>query len=327
MLSIFYTNDGHLVKLEACPEPGGIARENIVWVDLIHPTKEEEAQVEAFLGVDVPTRDEMEEIEPSSRLYEEEGISYMTAVLVSRAHTDEPENLSVSFLLAGNTLITVRYSEPAPFENYRRRIERQPPNPLRGDILYLGLMDTIIDRLADILETVNRKIDALSHEIFRAPANAKQKPPYKEVLRQIGRQGDLTFKARDSLVSIQRMLTFFQQTLESGNPERKELMSRVKTQLKDVIGINDYASFVAGNINFLLDATLGMISMDQNATIKIFSVVAVVFLPPTLIASIYGMNFQHMPELSWHLGYPMALALMLLSAFLPYKLFKRNGWL
>lgn len=327
MLSIYTQHDHKLVRRDECPAPEDVPREQIVWVDLVHPTKEEETSVEQMLGISIPTREEMEEIEPSSRLYEDNGVLYMTAVLVSNAHTNEPESHSISFVLSQHTLITVRYAEPAPFENFRRRIERQPPVIISGDTLYLGLMETVIDRLADILETVNRKIDGLSHEIFRAPENAKKKAPYKEVLREIGRQGDLTFKARDSLVSIQRMLTFFEQTARSVETERREMASRVKTQLKDVIGINDYAAFVANNITFLLDATLGMISMDQNATIKIFSVVAVVFLPPTLIASIYGMNFEHMPELKWVAGYPMALVIMLLSAYLPYKLFKHKGWL
>ncbi len=327
MIFIFLRRGAALERLDYCPVNEVPAREDILWVDLLHPTKEEEAQVEALLGMNVPTRDEMEEIEPSSRLYEADGIYYMTAVLVARAHTQEPENYSISFLHAGPTLVTVRYSEPAPFENFQRRLQRQPPQPLRSDILYLSLMDAVIDRLADILETVNRKVDALSHEIFRAPTTPKRKPPYQEVLRQIGQQGDLTFKARDSLVSIQRMLTFYQQQLENAPPESREMTGKVRTQLKDVVGINDYAAFVAGNINFLLEATLGFISMDQNATIKIFSVVAVVFLPPTLIASIYGMNFQHMPELGWPYGYPMAIVMMLLSAYGPYKLFKRNGWL
>ena len=327
MISIYHEQSGRLQRVEQCPEEGVLDRERILWVDMFCPTKEEEEAVERLLGVDIPTREEMEEIEPSSRLYENGGVLYMTTVLVSNAHADEPESHSVGFVLTPHTLITVRYSRPAPFENFSRRIERQPPNPLKGDMLYLGLLDTIIDRLADILETVNRKIDGLSHEIFRAPANARRKPPYNEVLRQIGRQGDLTFKARDSLVSIQRMLTFFEQAIQQENSGRLALDGRIRMQLKDVVGINDYAAFVANNINFLLDATLGMISMEQNATIKIFSVVAVVFLPPTLIASIYGMNFQHMPELAWPYGYPMAVAMMLLSAYLPFRLFKRNGWL
>jgi magnesium transporter len=327
MLYIYARKDDTLTNYSECPAPGTLAPEDILWVDLLSPTPEEEVKVEELLGIDVPTREEMEEIEPSSRLYEDKGVLFMTAVLVSNAHTEEPDSHSVSFVLSERTLVTVRYTSPAPFENYRRRIERQPPQPLRADMLYAGLMDTIIDRLADILETVNRKIDSLSHEIFRAPVTPKRKPPYNEVLRQIGRQGDLTFKARDSLVSIQRMLTFYEQTVREGGADRNDVAGRIRTQLKDVNGINDYAAFVANNINFLLQATLGMVSMDQNATIKIFSVVAVVFLPPTLIASIYGMNFDHMPELHWQLGYPMAVALMLLSGYLPFRLFKRKGWL
>ena len=146
------------------------------------------------------------------------------------------------------------------------------------------------------------------------------------LLRAIGREGEITSKARESAHSLGRLLTFL---IHAAN-ERKEvkpLQARIRTAARDVTSLTDHATFLSGKIVFLLDATLGSINIQQNDIIKIFSVAAVVFLPPTLIASIYGMNFRHMPELEWWYAYPLALALMVVAAIVPYLYFKRRGWL
>jgi magnesium transporter len=148
---------------------------------------------------------------------------------------------------------------------------------------------------------------------------------FQKILSRLGRAGDLASKVRESLVSLGRLLAFAIQGTQARG--RKTGSARLKTIGRDVASLSDYAAFLNNKVGFLLDATLGMINIEQNAIIKIFSVAAVVFLPPTLIASIYGMNFAHMPELGWPLGYPLALALMVVSAILPYLYFKRRGWL
>jgi magnesium transporter len=191
----------------------------------------------------------------------------------------------------------------------------------------IALLEVIIDRLADVLERAGRDIDGISHEVFQRPAGAKAKSrDFQKVLEEIGLKGDLTSNVRDSLATLQRMFGFLgQYTLERKSV--RDVRSRLKTLTRDENSLTDHAGFLAQKITFLLDATLGMISIEQNATIKIFSVAAVVFLPPTLIASIYGMNFAHMPEVDWLLGYPFALGLMVASAVLPYLYFKRRDWL
>lgn len=325
MLNVFVIDRrGCLVRAEVAPDAPLPAE--AVWLDLIAPTLEEERLVEALLEVELPTREEMQEIEVSSRLYEENGVLYMTATVLSKAQSERPETTAVSFILAGDRLVTVRYAEPQPFALYSARCQRAPGAHTRGNAVLAGLLDALIDRIADVLEHIGLEVDGISHEIFEHSTKPSGGDDFQDILRRLGRRGDLTSKVRESLVGIGRVLMFLSQA-SAAQKIAKDLRDRLRTMSRDVRSLTDHASFLAGKINFLLDATLGMINIEQNAIIKIFSVVAVVFLPPTLIASIYGMNFEHMPELDWTFGYPMALLLMLGSAITPYLYFKRRGWL
>jgi magnesium transporter len=326
MLNVFAADRrGCLEKMAAAPD--GSLPAAAVWLDLVAPTPEEEHRVEALLGVGVPTREEMQEIEVSSRLYEENGALYMTATVVAKAETEHPEASAISFILAGDRLVTVRYAEPQSFPLFTARCQRSPGAYTRGDAVLAGLLDALIDRIADVLEHIGLEVDGISHQVFEHPAAPRKGGDFQGILRSLGRRGDLTSKVRESLVGIGRLLMFFGEAGTPNGKTAKDLRNRVRTMSRDVRSLTEHASFLSGKINFLLDATLGMINIEQNAIIKIFSVVAVVFLPPTLIASIYGMNFDFMPELDWQLGYPLAIALMLGSALAPYLFFKRRGWL
>ncbi|MCD6034583.1 MAG: Magnesium/cobalt transport protein [Rickettsiales bacterium] len=314
-----------------------IPRENVkacisqlIWVDLLCPTHEEEVFVENLLPTSIPTRDEMVEIELSNRLYKKNGAVYATATMVTKADTPEPETHAITFVLSGEHLITVRYSDPQSFRTFLGRSSIIRAETYHGNTVLAGLMEAIIDRIADILENVGHHLDDMTKKIFRphledAKARSKKKPQLEEMLRQAGIKGDLVSKIRESLVSINRLLGFISQTsyFNAGSEEH----NRLQTAMKDIQALNDHASFISNKVNFLLDATLGMISIEQNGIIKIFSVAAVVFLPPTLVASIYGMNFDAIPELHWHFGYPFAIGTMILSALLPYKFFRWKGWL
>lgn len=303
------------------------SRGAIVWFDLINPTSEEENKLEKLLDIELPSREEMEEIEISSRLYSENGASFMTATVPSQTDSDEPEMGPVTFVLVGNQLITVRHHQPRVFQTFITRAEKVPMGCDTGEGVLIALLEAVVDRIADILERAGRDIDSLSRSVFQHTANSHTKSKdFQQLLESIGRKGDLTSKIRDSLVTLERLAGFLGQgTLQRKSP--KSIRERVKTLARDVRSLADHASFLSQKITFLLDATLGMINIEQNNIIKIFSVAAVVFLPPTLIASIYGMNFEHMPELKWGLGYPLAIGLMILSAILPYLYFKRRGWL
>ena len=299
----------------------------VVWVDLYCPSKEEEASIETWLGVGIPTREEMEEIEISSRLYAEGGVYFMTASLPALAEDETPTMMPVTFVLAGAHLITIRYHEPRAFVTFPNRAEKADIGCTSSHTVLIGLLEAVVDRLADILEKVGRDIVTLSHDIFHPTARkaSNRDRNFQRLLKAIGRKEDLTSSLSESLMTLQRLSGFLLQVVSARKD--KDIQVRVKTLGRDVSSLADYANLVSQKITFLLDATLGMINIEQNAIIKIVSVAAVVFLPPTLVASIYGMNFEVMPELRWVWGYPMALALMVVSAVLPFLYFKRRGWL
>jgi magnesium transporter len=306
--------------------PGGI-----VWIDVLSPAPGEDAEVEKLLGISLPTREEMGKIEVSSRLYQEDGAEFMTLTAVVRIGLEEPETTPLTFVLKGNTLVTLRYGEPTAFANYLARAQK--PNSGRGsngEQVMMGLIEALCDRLADVLEKAGHNLDSVSHSVFHRKPGKKRQANGRDlqaIIVEIGRQGDLLNKLRESLLSINRVLTYHSALESKGSAESKDARTRSKVLARDVVALTDQATFLSGKVNFLLDATLGLINLQQNQIIKIFSVAAVVFLPPTLVASIYGMNFQHMPELKWELGYLWALGLMVASAALPYYFFKRKGWL
>ena len=308
-------------------QPGQSVPEGAVWLDLLTPTLDEDSIVEASIGIAVPTREEMAEIEPSSRLYIENGARYMTATVIRAADSDTPATTVVTFILGGGRLVTVRYEDPRPFAIAATRLSRYCAPGVAGESVLIDLLDAIIDRAADILERIGTDVDNVSQRIFEYDST-KDGPQrgYKEILKTIGKKGDLNSKVRESMVSIGRLVLFLANEAE-GLKLQKDQRSLLKSMARDVSSLTDHASFLANKITFLLDATLGMVTLEQNNVIKIFSVVAVVLLPPTMVASVYGMNFRYMPELDWTLGYPFALALMLCSAVLPYTFFKWKKWL
>lgn len=306
-------------------KPAGNRLNDVVWVDIENPTAAEEAQIEAAFGLDIPTREEMEEIEISSRLYSHGKATYMTAVLPANSDGGDPQMGPVTFVLTEDHLVTVRYHSPRVFTTFPPRAARTQQEIPGADYVMVALMEAIIDRQADILERSARDIDALSRQIFRTPDRGVKRD-FQEVLEKVGQMGDLNSNIRDSLLTQERLIGHLGQ-LFSRRDTGTELRDRVRTLANDAKSLTDHAGFVASKITFLLDASLGMINIEQNAIIKIFSVAAMIFLPPTLIASLYGMNFSHMPELGWTWGYPFAIGLMVVFAILPYVYFKYRNWL
>jgi magnesium transporter len=308
-------------------EAGSEVPEAAVWIDLVGPTLPEDKLVERRLGIAIPTREEMQEIEVSSRLYVENGAQYMTATLMCQSDTASPKTTPVTFILSGHRLVTVRYDEPRPFMIVGSKLARVCTPTVTGESVLMDLLDAVIDRAADILERIGSEVDKVSRDIFEPPGSAADRSKaYNDILKTIGRQGDLTSKVRESLVSIGRLVLFLAHEPE-GMRWAKDMRAQIKTMQRDVQSLSDHATYLSNKITFLLDAMLGMVSLQQNNVIKIFSVVAVVFMPPTMIASIYGMNFRHMPELDWYFGYPVAIVVMLVAAVLPYFFFKWRKWL
>jgi len=318
MITAYVPNNGTLTPVAV--QAGEPLPEGAVWIDLLAPTREEEVLAEEALAIELPTHEEMREIEISSRLYQENGALFMTATMMTHVDAESPEAEPVTFVLIGHRLATIRYANPLPFRVFATQVQRQSELAISGETVLAGLLDAIIDRVANVLERVQHDMNQVSRTIF-----SRRKIDYEEVLRTIGLAEGLTSRSRESLVSIGRVLSFLSRPSEV--KPNKALARSLKTLSRDVLALSDHSNFLANNITFLLNAMLGMSNIEQTDIIKIFSVMSVLFLPPTLIASIYGMNFQFMPELGWPFGYPLSLFLMMLSGLLPYLYFKRRGWL
>lgn len=298
-----------------------------VWVDLLEPNHDEEVLIERVLSLEVPTRDELKDIEPSSRLYTDGNAAYMTASLMVKADTGVPHLTDVAFILTPNRLLTVRYAEPRSFALFKSAMHRIAGGCSSPTIMITRLLETVVDRTAEILELAVAGADKLSLEVFGDKRHLSRRPAHylEDRVVQVSALHRLVAKTRDSLTSLSRVLTFLHglPALQSD----RESLELCRTVTRDVQSLSEHANFVAGNITFLLDASLGLISLEQNAIIKIFSIASVVLLPPTLIASVYGMNFEFMPELRVAYAYPLTLAAMVLSAILPFFFFRWKGWL
>ena len=316
--------DGRIIdpKSERIPDEA-------TWIDLEEPTHEEEKLVERCITVNVPTQAEMSEIEPSSRLYEKNGALYMTVSALRGVEEHLPTTAPIGFVLAGDRLVTIRYATPKPIRTFENHARRDPEVVRDGPTALVRLLDAIIDRLADEIEQVSATMENLSKEIFQEQQDQRRIPAEKltALLTNIGRTQTLLTKIRYSAVSTLRMLSFLGGSNLAHEEPRNELRNHIASLTTDVTSLSEHSSFLSDNLTFLLDASLGLISIEQNAAMKLFSWAAVVFLPPTLIAGIFGMNFRYMPELSWHYGYPISLALMFATAVGPYLYFKKRGWI
>lgn len=312
----------HTFKEMRIVPKGADIESDALWYDLINPDPEEVACIEKTLGIHIPSFAEVSEIEESSRLFSENDALYMAVVLIASANTDAMHMVPTTFIVKQSHIVTIRYVELKAFQMFIKKVLKNgcttPEN------LFLGLIDTIIERTADVLELNSAEIGTIYDEIFKGHPSANSRE-MKEVLVHIGKTGNLNSKVRESLVTIDRLLIFYNNQI-SEMSDQKNLVKITALQ-KDVKSLVNYVSFSFSKIEFLLNATLGFINIEQNGIIKFFSVAAVVFLPPMVIASIYGMNFAVIPELSWAWGYPFALVLMVISAILPYYYFKKKGWL
>jgi magnesium transporter len=303
--------------------------DNATWIDLEEPTAEEEKLVERCIGLNVPTQQELAEIEPSSRLYERDGVLFMTHSALVGVADGEPTTTPVGFVLARDRLVTVRYATPKPVQVFSEHVRREPELARDATTVLIRLLDALIDRLADELEGTGSEIEKISAHIFARDIEARRIPAARltALLTRIGRAQTLVAKVRYSAVSTNRMLSFLAGSTRLHEEAHKEARHHLVSLTTDVTSLSEHASFLSDNLTFLLDASLGLISIEQNAAMKLFSWAAVVFLPPTLVAGIFGMNFHYMPELDWRWGYPASLVVMLASMILPYLYFRRRGWI
>jgi magnesium transporter len=303
---------------------------DIVWIDMVKPDTDEISFVERATGLTVPSLADLSEIESSSRLRTQNGALYLSAPLVFRSDSDDIQTTPVGFVLAPDRLVTVRFETSSALGDG----EGHPGFACGSSAeAFAGLTEATVDRLADTLEHIAAQLDNLSHRLFHTGPHqrAKRRRPAREdadlrvVLRRVGRNGDFVSKIRDSLLGIGRIVPYVASLADSWLSA--ELKQRLETLRQDIASLNDYDAHLVNKVQLLLDTTLGLINVEQNNIIKVLTIVSVVGVPPTLVASMYGMNFRHMPELDWAWGYPYGLALIVLSAIVPLAWFKWRGWL
>ena len=299
---------------------------DVVWVDLLKPTPDEIAAVEDGSGLTLPSQEELSEIETSSRLRTDGDVLFLSAPLVYRSQMQDPGTTPVGFVLAPELLVTVRYESLNAFDTYQRAARGSAAE------VFVGLIEAIVDRVADILERIASELDALSHRLFRSRTvgggvrrtRSEENADLRSILRQLGTSGDLASKMRDSLLALARIVPYVATMRGAELPTAVRV--RLDTLRHDLASLNDYEAHLLNKLQLLMDATLGLINVEQNDIIKVLTVVSVVGVPPTLVASMYGMNFKYMPELDWAWGYPYGLALIAVSAILPLIWFKWRGW-
>ncbi len=309
--------------------PEGDALSDAVWIDMVNPTAEEDAQVEKLLGIAIPTREEMRDLEPSELIYTEGQARYMTARVICHSDTNVPKLADVTFILTEKALVTVRYDEPGSFAIFLNRVGKPGGCAAQPEGVLDGLIEAIVDRAAEVLRGVGDQIDEVSRKVFDSRSrDVERQGAYQRIIRSIGQHEHIISNVRESMVSVERVLLYLSAIYQSRPQKRGAgFAAEWRTAVRDVQAIEEHATFLSNKLQFNLDATLGLVSIEQNKIIKLFSVVSVVMMPPTLIASIYGMNFKTMPELNWELGYPLAIVMMIIAAVVPYVFFRWKRWL
>ena len=297
-----------------------------IWIDLYRPLDSQVALVEA-LDVKVPTLADMEEIEMLNRIYRQGDVSYMTAVLPGQLPDGKSTAMPVTFILTPDRLVTVRHHAPRPFYTYPPRAGLAPTDPDCPDGVFLGLVDDIVAYLADMSEGAGYALEEVSADVF-SPTSQRRSAQLERALQRTGAQAEVMSRVRLGLLSLGRVLAFHN-LMMAGHPGHRgtPLRQNSKAILRDIQSLEVHADFLSTRVQLIVDATMGMINLAQNSTMRILSVVTALFLPPTLIASIYGMNFDHMPELHWRYGFVWALGLMVASAAGTWILARLMKWL
>jgi magnesium transporter len=315
MITAWILHEGHLQPQRVTA--AGHLVSNAVWLDLDKPGPVELRWIEEAYQQRLPDIHELTEIEASSRFFQDNAGLHVRAFFLHEI-PDQPSNVTVGFVLNQGRLFTLRDEALITFQQYGQRLETQRESAIDAFGIMLGLFEFKVDQLADLLEQLHIELENLNTRVFHAGER-----DFDEVLTLLAAIQDRNDKARLSLMDKLRGLSFL---LRSRSCPKNNL-PLLREILRDISSLNEHSTFLFDKVQFLMNATTGRINTEQNKTIKIFSIAAVVFLPPTLIASIYGMNFQFMPEMSWRFGYPLAIILMIAAGIAPYWYFKHKGWL
>ena len=325
---MLYINTGHAPRRALQPHSDP-SSSGAVWIDLLNPTDEERSAAERLTGLRVPAQADLAEIESSSRLASEGKVLYLSTPMTYRSADGLSLTAPLGFVLSPEHLMTIRFADLPVFDQFAERFTGSVQNPCSISA-FVGLLEATVDRLADVLEHVGADLDIISRRVFRPERNgtpnaARMDLQLRATLRGVGNAGERVSNIRDSLLGVSRIAQYTKEVASDWTPA--DLQPRFKTLRQDIASLSDYDVQLTNKVQFLLDATLGFINIEQNNGIKILTVVSVVGVPPTLMASIYGMNFKVMPELQWQYGYAYGLTVIVLSAILPLLWFKRRGWI
>ena len=290
-------------------------RKSVIWIDMFTPTLQEVKTVENIFSIEFPTKQESEEIELSSRYWEEGNRIEINSYFLINDKKD-PVNETVSFILQDDLLISVRYKKLASFDASIKKLLSSPREYRTGYSIFSQIIDIRIDTDADIIEELNRDIAAIRKQAFNDDVENE------DLLEQMSAFENLNMKIRENLTDKQRILNSLLKSQKI-----TEDKSELPIMLKDIRSLIDHTNFNFERIDYLQNIFIGLLSVEQNKVIKIFTIVNVIFLPPTLIASIYGMNFDIMPELNWEYGYLFSIGVMILAAVTPLIIFKKKGWI
>lgn len=323
---MLFLNDGHSSRRAW---QSGTAGENTVWVDLVDPTEAELEFAGRMTGLRVPNQDDIAEIENSSRVFTENGAMYFSLPYSYLGENGRAHVTPVGLVLSDTTLLSLRYRALPAIDNYAEQFGRN--REAGSDAGFVGLLEAIVDRLADVLERVAAELSQLSKQTF-ASEDGSARPrsirradrELRAVLTEVGRCGDSLGNLRDSVLGIGRIVSYSQQACARWSPE---LVSRLATLRSDVTSLNDYDQQLTSKVSFLLDAVLGFINIEQNNGVKVLTVVSVVGIPPTFVVGLYGMNFKNMPELGWSWGYEFGWSMIIISVIIPLVWFRIKGWL
>ncbi|MET1414162.1 magnesium transporter CorA family protein [Roseibium sp. HPY-6] len=314
-----------------CPSVKGLERIELapdaplpatsVWIDLVAPTRDEQKAAEKLMGAEIPTREEIASIETSERLYVEPGAVVMTTQMPMATRTLDPILSSVTFVLSSKRLVTVRYGEPRSIAILSKKVQADATIAHMGPAVFYALLDIIVDRCADEMESASARYDELAVQVFGDGLNMRKTASYQIAIKQLGQIGLHVAKMHDVCTSLSRALLFMN-THAKRLGLSEEQGTELKTYGRDIRSIKEHADALDNKLAFLLDATVGLVTLEQNQISKIFTVLGVIFLPPTLIASIYGMNFTNMPELQWEQGFLFSIGMMLVSVIATFLFFR-----
>ena len=320
MINVFVLQNGRLSQVNIDTR-ADLERATPIWVDLTDPNDEERDWVKSIYGVTLPDEDEVKDIEASARYYEaDNGDLHLRSDFLLEEDEGESRVVTVAFILAKDMLFSMHSDDLPVFRLVRMRARSRPGSIGDFKDVLLDLYATDVEYSADALEGIYQNLEEVSHSVLKKEFSDADAA---ESLSAMAREEDLNGRIRRNMMDTRRAVSFMMR----GRLLSSDQFDDARQILRDIESLDGHTAFLFEKINFLMDATVGFININQNKIIKIFSVASVAFLPPTLIASIYGMNFRILPELNWSFGYPFAIVLMIASAITPFWYFRKRGWL